>query len=424
MSRIHDYLFAEGDAHAVQEHQRHHFQTEVAQIDGNRLLNTNIDSLVEYFVEKYRIDVPEIDEAGMQVDQHEAQRDVSNDPNRFAYVMRTGPVYVTGTEVVVEIPFSGDAALFKVRPSSYTTNPPQGDVRGSLLTFKIWTDNPQAGIIRSQLDAWLAEIKRHLQWHRESFHSFNESLAAQARTAISQRREKLLANQNLIAGLGIPLKRRPDSVATYTAPEVKRKLAPKFPPASPGSFKPEPVLEEDEYQRILSILEGMIRVMEQSPKAFREIDEEALRTHFLVQLNGHYEGQATGETFNYQGKTDILIRSGDRNIFVGECKFWSGPAKLTETINQLLGYLTWRDSKSAILIFNRNRDFSKVLAAIPVTMVAHSNFHRDEGKQGDTRFRFEFRHKDDAAKMIHITVMAFDIPTPAPSEMRGAYDQG
>jgi hypothetical protein len=139
-----------------------------------------------------------------------------------------------------------------------------------------------------------------------------------------------------------------------------------------------------------------------------------LRTHFLVQLNGHYEGQATGETFNYQGKTDILIRSGDRNIFVGECKFWGGPAKLTETIDQLLGYLTWRDSKSAILIFNRNRDFSKVLASIPVTMSNHPNFNRDEGKQGDTRFRFEFRHKDDEAKMIHITVMVFDIPTPAP----------
>jgi hypothetical protein len=37
--------------------------------------------------------------------------------------------------------------------------------------------------------------------------------------------------------------------------------------------------------------------------------EEDLRQHFLVQLNGQYEGQATGETFNFQGKTDILIRA-------------------------------------------------------------------------------------------------------------------
>ena len=45
------------------------------------------------------------------------------------------------------------------------------------------------------------------------------------------------------------------------------------------------------------------------------MDEEALRSHFLVQLNGHYEGQATGETFNYEGKTDILIPVGEKKYF-------------------------------------------------------------------------------------------------------------
>jgi hypothetical protein len=109
----------------------------------------------------------------------------------------------------------------------------------------------------------------------------------------------------------------------------------------------------------------MAHVMERSPSAFVSMDEEALRSHFLVQLNGHYEGQATGETFNYQGKTDILIRSEGRNIFVAECKFWGGPKKLTETIDQLLGYSCWRDTKVAVILFNRNKDFSKVLELSP-----------------------------------------------------------
>jgi len=43
-------------------------------------------------------------------------------------------------------------------------------------------------------------------------------------------------------------------------------------------------------------------------------------------LNTHYEGGATGETFNAAGKTDILIRVEDRNVFIGECKWWSGAA--------------------------------------------------------------------------------------------------
>ncbi|MDP9012718.1 MAG: hypothetical protein M3O41_08725 [Pseudomonadota bacterium] len=69
MNRSHDYLFTQGDAHGVQQHQLHHLNTEIAEIDSNRLLNTNLDALIDYFVEKYRVDVPELNEAEMQADQ-------------------------------------------------------------------------------------------------------------------------------------------------------------------------------------------------------------------------------------------------------------------------------------------------------------------------------------------------------------------
>jgi hypothetical protein len=91
-----------------------------------------------------------------------------------------------------------------------------------------------------------------------------------------------------------------------------------------GGFTPEPALAQSDYEEILDIMKNMTRVMELSPHAFLEMDEEALRSHFLVQLNGAYEGDATGETFNFQGKTDILIRKDGKNVFVAECKFWKG----------------------------------------------------------------------------------------------------
>jgi hypothetical protein len=410
-----DLLFYKFDAISLQEHRRNAAEAEIAGIDGNQLLNTNVDDLIAYIVEKFRIDVPELDEANMTLDQQESRRDVSGDPLRAAYYFDRGrPIHVTGTEVTVELPFSGDPQMLWVRPSTHDTGPPCGEVRGNTLIFHYWSDTPQEDQLRSALDKWLADIKRYLQWQRDTFKDFNDMLANNARTAINSRREKLLANHNLVAGLGIALKHRPGTATTYTAPDVKRKIAPKLPPATAGAFKPEPTLEEAEYQHILDVIESMVRVMERSPKAIHNIDEEGLRTHFLVQLNGHYEGQATGETFNYQGKTDILIRSGDRNIFIAECKFWHGPAKLTETIDQLLGYLSWRDSKAALLLFNRNKDLSKVLAAIPETMKAHPTYQRDEGKRGETGFRYAFRHKDDAAKILHVTVIAFDVPRFSP----------
>ena len=57
-----------------------------------------------------------------------------------------------------------------------------------------------------------------------------------------------------------------------------------------------------------------------------------------MNLNGHYD--ATGETFNAEGKTDILIRTDGRNVFIAKCKFWKGQKALHVAIDQMLGYLT------------------------------------------------------------------------------------
>ena len=186
-----DYLFFQADSSGVQEHQRKEMEAGIAGMDGNRLLNTNVDDLISYFAEKHSVDVPFLDEANMSVDQREARRDVSGDPSRMAYFTGQRPVHVTGTEVIVEVPFSGDPEKFKVRPSTYDSGPPRGEVRGNTILFRFWSDNPQPEKLRSELDRWLADVKRYLQWQRESFKGFNDSLVGSARTAITRRREKL-----------------------------------------------------------------------------------------------------------------------------------------------------------------------------------------------------------------------------------------
>jgi hypothetical protein len=113
-----------------------------------------------------------------------------------------------------------------------------------------------------------------------------------------------------------------------------------------------------------------------------------------------------------QGKTDILIRIDGKNIFIAECKFWTGPKGFTETIDQLLGYLSWRDTKAAIVMFNRNRDFSKVIAAMLEAAADHPARKRGPEKQGETRFKYVFANPTDANRDVTVTVMAFDVPVP------------
>ena len=279
-----------------------------------------------------------------------------------------------------------------------------------MLTILITGTNLEAREVRQRINHILDSIDSALTTLREDAKTLNRQLESMARLRIEQRRKKLLADQNLVASLGFPLKQHNDPPKTYTASEVRRKITPVPPSASSMPYEPEPALGEADYEHILEVIENMAQVMERSPSAFSTMDEESLRSHFLVQLNGHYEGQATGETFNYEGKTDILIRSEGKNIFIAECKYWAGPQKLTEAINQLLGYSSWRDTKVAVIVFNRNKGFTKVLEAIQSTTKAHPNCKRELNKRSETSFRFILSHRDDTNRELTLTILAFDIP--------------
>ena len=117
--------------------------------------------------------------------------------------------------------------------------------------------------------------------------------------------------------------------------------------------------------------------MERNPQTFSKLKEEEIRDHFLLFLNAHYEGQNSGETFNFSEKTDILIRVKDTNILIAECKFWRGEKNLRKSIDQLLGYTSWRDTKKAILLFNKNQELSSVLAKIKSTVTSYDYYKRE-----------------------------------------------
>ncbi len=405
-----DYLFTGSDWHAVDRHQRQQMGEEIEHMDAERLLNTSVDDLAQFFAEKYKITVPSLDLGNLVVDPCEKQIDVSRDPMR-PIRDRSRPFYITGMEIEVKVPFTGDAEAFKIQPNPYTLNPPRADVCGSNLIFRIVGTDLDADGVRREIDGTVACIQLYLVNLRGNVSELNSQLLGEARTAIEARRSKLLAGRSMVASLGYKMKERDGASRTFLAPEVRRRITPVMPQASAAPFKPEPALSNADYEHILSVMESMTQVMELSPSAFHAVDEETLRSFFLVQLNGHYQGQATGETFNYEGKTDILIRSEGKNIFIAECKFWSGPKKLSETIDQLLGYTSWRDTKTAIVLFNRKRDFSKVLAAIPDVVRSHPQYKRDLPGSTESLFRYQFANRDDRNRELSLTVLAFDVPT-------------
>ena len=321
-------LFQKKDLYRFLEQRKHELKEEVEEYESNYILNVSEEDFCQYLVSKYSFKIPKIYEDKIYV---YSRKEVDIDISGF----RTGsdrPSYVKGVQVIIAVPFEGDEDLFQCTPSISTSDPPRGEIRGQEIHLTCETAEHNVEGLKQMYQRELNKIKKDLEWVKHDVEPFNRSLESFVRQLVSQRKKKLLDDANLISSLGIPVRRREDMPATYTIPSIRKKLRFELPKVSKEPFKPEPALALEVYENILETIYNMSLVMERSPKTFSKLEEEEIRDHFLMMLNAQYEGQATGETFNYGGKTDILIRVEGKNAFIAECKFWRGEKNLSKQL--------------------------------------------------------------------------------------------
>ena len=402
-------LFGKYEIGAVLRQQSEAMLNEISSYDADSLLSTSPEDLAAFLATKYRINVPELSRDEISVESHEIQIDVTHD--RYRHFTDEGPHFVRGMRVIHHVPFSGNTQAFFVRPTTWAFNTPRAAVDNNELQLVQEAEQLKDAEVIASFDAVLKSIETDLDRLRSSVDPFNADLIATARGQIESRRKYLLDMRKLTESLGFPLRR------VDTPPPIQKKRISLASPPKPsaGAYTPEPALDMKTFEDILEVMSYMALVMEKSPSAFTSMKEEDLRTHFLVQLNGTFQGKASGETFNYTGKTDILISDAGKSMFIAECKFWTGPAGFTDTINQLLGYLCWRDTKAAIVLFNKEKNFSAVLDQIPGLCSGHVCYEKTISQPSVSSFRFLFHSPQDRNRKIHLAVLAFDVPR-APKE--------
>jgi hypothetical protein len=327
-------------------------------------------------------------------------------------------ISVRGKSITISIPYEGDTILFNFRSSNFVpTGFSKADIgqRDISITYEIYSyddNSKQTGdLISDTFDRDLHVIKTDLAHINNEVTRYNHSLEKYIKDIITRRRKELLIDSDLEKSIRFPLKQRKEIPEPVKLP-IKKKEQIKLKKEGP-TIKGKEVIEElalEDYSKIINTIKLMDLVMEQSPAAIKDMKEEDLRWLFLIVLNGVYEGLATGETFNYYGKTDIIIKWKGKNLFICECKFWDGKGSLLDAIDQLQKYITWRDTKTAIVVFNRNKVFTDVLKKIQKYIKEHNCFERFIGTEEETIFRYEFHHKKDKERKFLLTIMAFDIP--------------
>lgn len=404
--------FQKSDAFSTFRYHIEQITKEIQNLDNEYVISTSQTELENYYIEKTKIEplVLHIEDYYIE-NQSGISMDVSHDFNRFVFPGERA--IVKGTSLEIAIPFEGDKLLWEIRPSTFSLSGYTDiQIKNDRIVFSV--DFPDDSVDASKIKAEISEKAQRLSDAVKNLKNDvdnHNKTAPQTIISTIQRKYQLAQSAiGAVTALNIPMKRR-EKPLTYVVPTHKRESPIRKPVPTTEPYEAEPVLDEAEYQYILKIMRSMSLVIERSPASFVTLDEEAIRTHFLLQLNGHFEGGASGETFNASGKTDILIRVNNKNIFIAECKFWRGQKVFNDTIDQLLGYLSWRDTKCAILIFNRTKDTAGVRSKMHQTMESRSEHRRTVSYNEDGDSRYIFVKKDEPGREIIITTQIYDIPT-------------
>ena len=384
----------------------------------DRFLVSMDEELVEHFVSELAVEPLQIYEGRMErTEFRETQMDVSG---RFDYDPfpedRRGPLLTHANEVTVTIPFTGEAGLWKLRPNPLRMSfpravvvPGRGEEPGMLKFSIIKLHDADEGEFGDDLEKRLDDVRTHIENQRKQVEAFNKQLPSAILDAVKKRRERLEKQEGLAKALDIPVKERSGSQPIEPI-KVKEKIVKPLPPPPKSGFKPEPGIEEKNYENILKIIRHQGRTFETTPATYKVHDEEELRDIILANLNIYLEGGAGGELFRKSGKTDMCVKEGDRAAFVAECTVWYGEKKLLGKVDQLISYLTWRDAKAALVIFNKKiGKFSELLEKVPVALAKHPSSVKDHGQQGDGEWRYMFRSTEDEGRRITVHVFLFDL---------------
>jgi hypothetical protein len=363
--RENELLFFEGELSAALEQQARKLEREVEQAPEEHLLNVDVQEWVSALVDRWRVEPPVLHPEQWSMDAEEAKVDVSWDYGRRDIRDPSRPAYVPGHRVVVHIPFSGDAGVFSLQPSTRTYNPPRATIHnGEVLTvIEYPADSPVD--VRAKAEKLISDIEQYLGWARSDIEGFNRGLEQRARARIQARRDRVRKNYERLAETGIPLRGKVSSPKTYIADALVRRPAP----------------------------------------------EEDRRHVILTALNSHYRGKATAEAFNVAGKTDILVRHEERNLFIAECKVWSGAQAFSEAIDQLFRYAAWRDTKLAVVVFVSEKDLTSIVEKARDTLEAHPQFVEWREGANETELRALMTWPGDDRR--HADLNVFVIHTPS-----------
>lgn len=235
-----NFLFHKYDFLSVQTARQNQMTEEIAAMPADAVASADVEAMVSGLAERFGLEIPELIEGAISLTAEEAQADVSGDIRYGAF--GPGPHYAPGIKVTYYVPFSGDKKMFDFKPSTWGGNLPAAEVGDSELTITFVRPGQDVAATKVEFDRQLSLIKQYLGWLTDNCCTFNASLPAVVRQAITARKSRLEQMSQSVGSMGVQV-RRP------AAPTATRVVAPA---PSPRVSAPESHVPVERYDVALS----------------------------------------------------------------------------------------------------------------------------------------------------------------------------
>lgn len=404
MTRNRDALFTDYRFTELKRKKLEEMKDEISSLSSEELDKNSTDSLALIFASKY---------TPSQIELHDIKKEKAGQVEKEVQNRRGVPTPGSGTptrkneRVEARFQFDAEKKLFRYKPSSFDLNPPLYDrIRSDEIVryFDFHVGNQDAEELKEELgsdmEEWENKVRKWVGNLNSDLQQMQDKAESKARSAIERRRNEVETKDEVLEDLGVDTGDSSDQ--GFVVPEKKRSIEL---PKLGDSSSPE-IMPEEHYLEILGIVDDLGVNIERSAETVRDLDEESLRDIFLAGINSHYAGIAQGESFNRSGKTDILLPYENKNLFVAECKFWSGQAGFVDALDQLLGNLTVRDSQACLMVFSNRSNFQKVLKRAVEATKKHKRF---ETVLSGYKDHDVYRFKNESGTPIKVAVKAFDL---------------
>lgn len=391
-------LFAETPIRQLYTERSDKIEETISDEDENTILNTNKTDYLGWLLEKYKIRKPVLNRDGQGL-----LREQRTDGR------------MQKEELVLCYPVSGNTDIFRYAPTTRRSNKYPTKVEDGLLKIDLGIQTRRKTNAQSKIDRARKYLDTHLENLEEDIEEMNENLENTAERRFDNRRRDIEREYDELDSLDVPVLDRDDVSETFAALEIDEheKIHVEKPDpletAEPGV---DPTVPEEDYRKIVSAINDVGKNFEKNPSLFEDRPEEDLRDFILFYLQPRFKGTASGETFNVEGKSDIMLQYDGHPIFIAECAIWDGPQYYLDKITQLHQYLRWRDSKAAVILFVQDTAMETVQQSIREQTTDHETVDKLVEKIDETWYEFQAHVDGDEDREVTLSVLTFNIPAP------------